>query len=193
MASELDIWNLALVLLRKKPIKNPDASSPEATTMRAVYPLAFDFLLREYPWSFCSKVESLALTELSSPLYTYVYQYPLDCVKATQLVSPDNINKEQDYEIATSNKTKVILSNVSNAVLRYTTRETITNDIDATFIVALAARLAADAAISLTGRTEIWEACERRYMDLIEKAKVADARECKRTAKETSSIADSRF
>ena len=194
MASKLDIWNLALVFLRKKMINDPDSSSPEATTMRTVYPLALDFIIREHPWSFCSKVESLALSDETSPLYTYVYQYPLDCIKATQLVSPDYIHKDQDYEIATSSSgLKVILTDVSNAVLRYSTRVVKINDFDPSFVVALASRLAADAAINLTGRTDIWEACEKRYLELINKAKVADAKECKTTVKETSSIAESRL
>ncbi len=87
----------------------------------------------------------------------------------------------------------MILTDVGKAVLRYTARITDTNEFDSSFVVALAARLAADGAVNLTGRPDMWEANERRYMELLNKAKVADAKECKKTVESTSEIADSRF
>ena len=194
MANKLDICNLALIYLRKKPIKDLGSSSLEATTMSRLYPLIFDFLLREHPWSFCSKVKALALCEEVSPLYRYVYQYPTDCAKVEQLVSPESIHKSQDYEVASGSMgSKVILTDVGNAVLRYSEKLTDTSDFDPSFVLVLAARLAADAAINLTGKAELWEAAERRYIEFLNKAKLADAKESKTSVDELCDLAQARL
>jgi hypothetical protein len=206
MPNKVEIANLALGNIRAASILNFSESSLEAQTINARYDIARRYVLRAFPWNFCNKIEALAETAETIIKYTYVYTYPADCLRANSLVPNfllgtdrtaylrfyydypmdrrvEDLNSQfQPFEIGNINDTKVIMTDLSEAYLQYTSDVIDTTLFDENFVEALSWYLAAQCAIPVVGAEkgrEMRADALRIYNTFINEAQVINANERK--------------
>lgn len=153
MASELDIFNLALDALKQAEMNDPDVESSVGRKVRRQYAQARDALLQAHNWSFARKVQ--ALSAAADPVavlgWTYAYSKPTDFIAARRVLSdefwPVNylLPTMQDHRV-----TDVIYSNYTPVWLEYTYRPHVTK-FPPMFVDALWLALASRLAVALTG------------------------------------------
>jgi len=183
MASAVDICNIALGRLNIDPIN--DISPPVTAVEKAcarLYPTARDDTLRSFPWNFAQKEVQLSLVAgVTKVGYEYVYAMPTDCVAARNIVSAAGRNIEQKYQVISNDAgtAKIILSNVAEMWLAYTSNDIATPLFDASFIDALSWRLAADLSVPLKFSAEIQTAMWQAHTSILAHAQANDAAEGK--------------
>ncbi len=125
-------------------------------------------------------------TEKQAVLYgtSFLYQYPEDCLVARCLYSAKeniahkNDTIEQDFHLELAQDgTKLLLCNVSDAVLIYTAYVSDASLWDAMFTDALAWQLAAELCVSLGNDMQKGQQLETRALQAFEKAKTLDSKE----------------
>lgn len=172
MASEVDICNLALSHIGDTATVasiNPPEGSAQAEHCARFYSFARDALFEMHDWNFCITRTPLNLLASAVPPWTYVYGVPNLLVTAIAVQSadaPDDFCEPGDisdagvsfvptpiqtfgdytpqpYLLETlDDGTAVILTNVENAVLRYTRKITDASKFSALFVMALSWYLA---------------------------------------------------
>ena len=171
MASVVDICNLALAHLGDEATVSsidPHEGSPQAGYCALFYPVVRDALLTKYTWSFATRRANLALLADTSPAgWEFVYALPNNCIKPLAVLAPtDNVdaylasligedvdslfskghpdNDHQQFATeALSSGTKVIYSNIEDAILVYIHRTTDTTQYTPLMVLAFARLLAA--------------------------------------------------
>ena len=151
-------------------------------------------VLKDFDWNFASVYRELSLTGNIpvNPKYLYEYDYPNDCLFSRELISY-TCNDALDFEIAANiTGQKVINTNVSPAVLRYT--KLIDNEafFPTEFATALSWYLAFLAAPAITGNRSIQSDCLSIYTSMLAKAKVINASEGLSSLKDECSWIDIR-
>lgn len=148
---------MALGNIRAQRIQSLDDANaiPEAPACKLRYPQARDFVLSDVPWNFAGKIAVLALLTWEPDEWLYAYTWPDDCLTPRYIVPPGKERYQADrieYESAVSSTgTRVILTNLAEASLKYTFRQTNPNRFSAHFIEALSWYLAAVIAIPVVG------------------------------------------
>ena len=146
MASKVDIWNTALSHIGSKTqITDPDERSVEANHCRRFYPLALTVALERYGWSFATR--RIALSEVDNPVdhWAFAYGRPNKCVRERAVLLPESTDdtKEQPYAVESNAAGDIIiLTNVEDAVLKYTTLVEDTTKFSPFFVLALSYDLA---------------------------------------------------
>lgn len=185
MSSEVQICNLALSHLGSYTINALTEASQEARKCKLYYPIARDFVLRDFPWNFAEHRAYLALLSDVTPVgYDYAYQYPTNCLKAREVYNEVTGGEPIDFVVnATSDGTsKMILTNEADAILIYTMRITDPNVFDIAFINALSFKLASDLAQPITKKITLQQAMVRAYAVYMGMAHRANASESKDTS-----------
>jgi hypothetical protein len=197
MASVVDICNMALSRLGCTKITSIDEESTTAKACKIEFEPTRDSILRDYPWNFATKIESLA--RLNGEKYfgwEYVYSYPKSCLFDRKIFNEATYNSvdKQPYRIISSNINSklLILCNLDDAFMEYTAKITDTTLFDASFVDAFAWKLAANLAKPLTGNAELAINLMRTYYQVIDKAAVNNASEVYEKPKRKSSLFDSR-
>lgn len=155
--SETDICNLALGHLGSgKQIADLNKErSAEANSCRTFYAQARDELLRDTEWPFATKVATLALvTNNPTTEWAFSYQYPSDCWYARRIPSASRTDTRESripYRIRYGASGAEIYTDMCSAQLEYTVKVTDPTRFPPDFVQALALRLAAYIAPSLTG------------------------------------------
>ena len=167
--SEVKICNLALRKLGARLIESLSDSSQEAVTCNLFYEQVRDAVLRDHPWNFAAS--RCRLAKLSKgPVFGFSFQYqlPVDCIHLRQLNRPD------DEFVVEGDK---ILTNLDGASAIYTGKVTNPVLFDSSFVMAFAARLAAEIADDITGSStkarEMWTL----YLNAMQSARLADSAE----------------
>jgi hypothetical protein len=144
MNSDIDVGNLALSNLGERAnisSFDPPEGSAHAELVARFYPLARDTLLEGFAWSFALKRAPLALVEVDSNEYDYVYAVPQDCLKVWAVFGEDSAVASFTVE-ADENSTLYVCTDAPDAVISYTIRPLGAERFSAMFAEALAARLA---------------------------------------------------
>lgn len=148
MASVVDICNLALARLGDDATVasvEPPEGSAQAEHCARFYPIARDSLLEMHDWKFATRRVPLALlVETSSP-WAYAYVQPANTIRIVSVLPPTAGSdvETEPYEMETvADGTVVVLTNVPNAVARYTVRVTDPTRFSPLFTDALATLLA---------------------------------------------------
>ncbi len=175
--SPADVVNLALRRLGyKKQIGSLFDGSQAANVALTIYGQTRDEVLRADDWGFAERNVSLALlkqapvggyfppivwTSAYPPIpWLYEYSYPIDCLKVRAIrgvplilpnMDPKPVIFSVENDASLADPDKVILCNVSSAILTYTGRLTNPVDWEADFTEALAAALARRMAPDLVG------------------------------------------
>lgn len=156
MASTTEIANLAISHLGiGKEISNIDTDrSQEANACKRYFKTARDATLRDFNWSFATKINKLALIkEIPNKEWGYSYRYPTDCIHARRILTGKKNESRQQriaYKIAKDDAGKIIFTDEQEAELEYTTRVEDPTFYSEDFIMAFSFRLAAYIAPRIT-------------------------------------------
>ncbi|WP_027179947.1 hypothetical protein [Maridesulfovibrio bastinii] len=167
--SEVTICNLALRKLGAKLIESLDDISQEALTCNLMYGHVRDTVLREYPWNFAASRSRLARLS-DKPVFGFRFQYqkPPDCLHIRQL------NESGDPFVVEGDR---VLTNSDEAYAVYTSRVINPALFDPCFVMAFAARLAAEIADDITGSNSRVKEMWTLYLNTLQSARLADSSE----------------
>ena len=179
-ASKLVIWNMALSHIGAITLNSESDTSAEARKCSLFYEPARDSVLTDFPWNFAERRKALAVLEEVDPIgYEYAYTYPSDCLKIRRIWNPDPTAEPIKYKVTAADdlSKKIILCDERSASLIYTARVENPDLFDASFVVLLSWRLAADLAIPLTRKKTLREGCLKMYGTLLPTVQAGNANE----------------
>lgn len=178
--SKVQIYNITLNILGiTQQIDNCDSQDNRVITLNNYYNLARDYVLKDFDWNFASSFKTLSLANKKphQNKYLYCYDYPIDCVCARDIFSTYSYKLEK-FEIANDeNSNKVILTDLENAVLRYTKKVSDEFYFSSEFTLALCHYLASLCSYSLIGSVQKGQIALNKYKSLLSHAKYLDAQE----------------
>ena len=175
------IFNITIKNLRVSVgIQNTNQTDKNTVVLNEFYESAKDQVLKDYDWNFANSYRELALTGNipPNPHFLYEYDYPNDCLFAREIVTYNDDEDIVEFEVsANSNGQKVINTNRTPVVLRYT--KCIDNEtfFSTEFVTALCWYLAFLSAPAITGNRSIQNDCLTVYNAMIAKAKNLNASE----------------
>jgi len=154
---EVGIYNLALNQIGARDnVTITTEASREAEVCRLWYPVVRDAVLRAAHWPSARKVARLALLStqvdgewselLPEPGYSYCYSQPAD------MLYPRSLTTYEPFIINNFGSVPAITTNVANAILLYTFRQTTVARWESSLQSAIAFGLAAHIAMPLTGK-----------------------------------------
>jgi len=177
MSSEVEICNMALSKIRAGSINSLTENSIQAQQCKLWYPYCRKFLLEDSPWGFATKIAALAVLSGEDLFnWSYVYQYPSDCLYLNRLIlnyeqhgdpadgiavrsrhleeiySPD-LEQQIEYRVynVEGDNGKVIAANDADLRAEYRFNVTDPNKFSNSFVETLAAYLASKIAIPIVG------------------------------------------
>lgn len=177
------------------PISNADVQDDtRATILRNFYETARDEVLKSFDWNFAEKYRELTPLGESSlnPKFNYVFDVPNDCLCARDIYEKGSALTKKFKLSANENGQKVILTNVSPCILRYTRRVTEEEQFDAEFALALSLYLAAMAAQTITGVQAKGDSALKKYWDKIRLGEISNAQEGSDIDEDDSTFLDMR-
>lgn len=168
--SEVAICNLALQEIgRGAMIVALDENTQAARVCRLRYPFARDAVLRAYDWNFASARDSLAAAA-TPPAFGFAFQYPLpgDCLFVRSI---------EDCEAWKVEGRQVLTDRPPPLNIAFTRSIVNPASFDTLFIHALATRIAADIAVSLSESLGKAQSLWQIYMAKLGEARRRDAQE----------------
>ncbi len=193
--SKAQIFNITLNILGvSNPLENANSSDNRAILLNNYYELARDYVLKDFDWNFASAFRELSLLEKNnknSP-YTYCYEYPNDCICARDIVSKGNYELRKFCISSSQSGNCVILTDVENAVLRYTRRVDKEVYFSCEFTTALAYYLASLTSNVICGSMQKGELAYDKYTKILKHAKVINAQEGGENLYDDNTYLDSR-
>ena len=178
--TKAQIFNIVLNILGvSAPLENADASDNRAILLNNYYNLARDYVLKDFDWNFAStsKVLTLSPALYNTSKYRYCYDYPNDCICARDVYSIDDYVLQKFCISSLEDGSLVILTDVENAVLRYTRRVDKEIYFSCEFSMALAYYLASLVSNVLVGSVQKGEMAWEKYTKVLKHAKVINASE----------------
>lgn len=181
MASKVEIANRALAKIGDKRVTSLDDDSKQAREAKAAFDIVRDSELRARRWSFSIKRTTLAaLADAPAFGYAYQYQLPTDCLRILEVGDTYPGGDLTSYrngpgaEYAIEGRT--ILTNYAAPLkLRYSAQITDTGLYDATFVEALACKLAVELATPLSASETRKNSAWNDYKEAIAAARRANA------------------
>ena len=184
----LEAANKALTLLGVAPIASLDSDVQAARTMKNLFPSVERAVLSDFPWSFAlrlSKLESRSGAVLPSG-WQYAFRYPYKAIVLYQVYLN---NMEKIHYIVENN---VVFTNDPDPFAEYTVKidfKRWPNQVAEAFT----ARLASDAAVTLTGSPQLASAMLDKYGILFSFAKSASLNEENIPHKKSTHYLDVRY
>jgi len=177
MASDVDVCNLSLGWLGKKPILSLDDPQTEAVLCKQNYPVSRDAVLSDAEWTFSIKRFQLP-QDAEVPAYGYGVKY----LVPEEVIRLLNVNDEQLEQGQTSGgdwqlEGPYIVTNAGQANVRAITRVTDPDLFSPEFVRCVAARLASDMCMALTNSKGREETLEKKYYTYLGRAKAQDGRQ----------------
>jgi len=176
MATEVSICNLALSWLAGNLIISLDDEIIEAQLCKANYDSSRDAVLEDRAWTFATK--RYRWTPLSTaPVYGYGYAFMIDpeVVRILEVRDSDgtyNANGANDLDWRREGNT--IVANASVIYVKALRRVADTSKYPPSFVMALAARLAADICIPLTESRQMQQDMWTLYSKKLDDAMATD-------------------
>ncbi len=174
------IFNITLKNLRVSvSIQNANQTDKNTIVLNEFYDSAREQVLKDFDWNFANSYRELSLTGNipMNPKFLYEYDYPNDCVFAREIIP--FVNSEiVEFEIsANSDGQKVINTNLTPSILRYTKSVDNETFFSTEFVMALCWYLAFLSAPAITGNRSIQSDCLSIYTNILAKAKSVNASE----------------
>ncbi|MCD7740107.1 MAG: hypothetical protein LUH11_02015 [Candidatus Gastranaerophilales bacterium] len=175
------IFNLTLKNLRVSVgIQNANQTNNKNTiVLNEFYDSAREQVLKDFDWNFANSYRELSLTGNIplNPKFLYEFDYPNDCLFAREIISYSDRDIVEFEVAANSTGQKVINTNLTPAVLRYTKSVDNETFFGVEFVMALSWYLAFLAAPAITGNRNIQSDCLSVYTSILAKAKAMNASE----------------
>lgn len=167
VTSAVDLVNIALSKLGQQPIMSLDDAKPSARAARARYEDVRDRVLRKDLWKCALKRAALAESAIA-PAFGFARRFslPSDFIR---LAGTDDFLKRARIEGG------FILTNDGDCNIRYVRRMETVADMDDLLKQVIAAELAAELALTLTGDQKKKDALAQEAVHLIEEARYIDA------------------
>ncbi len=196
--SPTQIVNLALSWLGQNQINALTDNQNEAVVMNANYLLSRDKVLNDYAWTFAIRRQILSPVA-TPPAFGFAQQFeiPSDVLYVHRVQRPQNIGATLFSQVAEATRGSVnadwvregqfILAREEVIHCIFVVRITNADLYSPSFIHALAARLAADTALTFTENTKLKDRMEEMYIAKLAEASFSDGRQG-RTEKIVSNI-----
>lgn len=176
--TKLDICNMALAILGQDYLSSLTEENQRAVLCNQYYDIVRQQILRAHDWSWARVKDKLVLLreEEDGPEFaTMVYQKPAACLFVTKLynegihrwIDDREFKLEYDKELAN----EVIRTRMVEAYAEYVKDVEDTSIFDSNFIAALAALLAHEIAMSLTGSTNLSQLAMQKYQLALNEAR----------------------
>ncbi len=163
MASEVSICNQALSWLGGEPISRLDSDTTEAILCNANYALLRDTVIEEGKWTFATARFKL-VPNPTGPAYGYAYRFELPSqILIVTHVTNNNSNKNDSNDYDYRIEGGFILCDDSVVWIKAIVQITDPSKFTATFVQALAARIANDIAMPLTESKAKEERMQKKY------------------------------
>lgn len=172
MASEVDIYNIALAFCGAEPVMDPLQLSTNAKILLAQFPTTRDAVLRAHPWN-CAMARAVLAKNATAPAWGFDNQYTLPadpyCLRVYRLEEPD-----ADYQV----EGRRLLTNEGPPLrILYIARVIDTEQFDALLVQAIGARLAFAANYKLTRNAGLTAKAWDWYRDILAEARSMDGQE----------------
>lgn len=188
MVSETSICNLALSWLGAKQIVSLDEPSTEAEYCRNNYPFIRDAVLEARVWSFSLDRASSTVADLSAWGDLYEHSLPLDWIRVLRVYS-DTTGTVSDW----SKEGVYVLAPEATVYMWGQKRITDTGKMSQLFVQAVAARIAAELAIPLTGKRQLQIDMWQLYRDKLAEAAANDGLQGRHEKLRTGKLISSRM
>ena len=175
--SKVSICNQALLLLGSDIIANLDESNKRATHCSTLYDPARRAVLRRHNWGFARARRDLAqLSEAPAFGFEYYYQLPSDLLRLRSIYQDDGHPYQERYAV----EGHKIAINISPCRVIYTRDVTNPREFDALFDKTLAAWLAWELSLPITGsntKREMMAQALQYYLDMAESVDAVEGSE----------------
>jgi hypothetical protein len=190
--SEVAICNLALDLLKEKPISDIDTPTTDVESLCARwYDQTRTTLIQSRNWSFASKSEAISRGGTPSvSIYADYYTFPNDYLRLTSIVNPNHSLTRYKYHIESN---KILINNSGGSTLDIWfmyDNDTVT-EFPPLFTQLLAARLALVVAHKITAKPKVIETIQKFIITAEKEALAFNGQERPPTRYENSKIVSS--
>lgn len=173
MTTEVDVCNLALGNLLQSSISELSDSSRQAQICNLWYDLTRDQVLSDFDWNFNRKIRALSLIDEEVFNWSYVYQYPADCLRISLIIPNVEVYSQSDssvtprsrfeklpdidkiqvpYEVMVGEDDgKIIVANYDDLRIKYRAKVENPAKFTPLFITALSYLLSANMAVPIVG------------------------------------------
>lgn len=167
---KIDIVNLALARLGQASIASLSEGSEEAAKASAMWDSALEVVLQSCRWGFNIRRMALALQEKDPKGSTYRFRYaqPADMLQAYEIFDG---SPEEGHAIPFVVEDGSVFTDEAGAILIYGVREDRCSRFTPSFRDALAWRLCADLAVSLTQRADLARYAEQMFQNSLSRAR----------------------
>lgn len=176
MATPVQIANLALSWMGQRSINSLNDNQNEAIVMNANYELSRDKVLADAAWTFA--IERQVLAPVADELAFgggNKFLIPNDVLRVHRVYKASNMSQSSNFIAADwAREGKYVISSQETLWAVFIMKVTDPSLFSPSFVHALAARLAADTAITFTESIKMEEKMEARYFMKLEDAKYAD-------------------
>ena len=193
--SKAQIFNISLNILGvSMPLENPNSTDNRAILLNNYYNLARDYVLKDYDWNFASSFKALTLCEKQPDImnFKYCYDYPNDCICVRDIFLKDSYVQQKFSICALDSGQTVIMTDVQNAIARYTKRVEKEVYFSCEFAMALAYYLASLTSNVIVGSVQKGEIAWEKYNKILSHAKVLNAYESGENLYDEKTYLDSR-
>ncbi len=196
MPSEVDISNMALYRVGSSiRITSLNEQIEKTEPVRQAgfwYPIVRDQVLATAPWGFARKSVALAsVTDTTFPGWSYVYEYPSDCIQAVAICDAgglrgpafwwDSWNSRNNaissvekipFQIGTraDGNSNVIMTDIPSAYLFYIFRQTVTATFTPLFVDAFAWKFGSELGSTVNANAARVTRCLQMYQPTLDRA-----------------------
>lgn len=190
------ICNLALSELGLKAITAITEANERARKCNLIFDTTVDEVLRAHPWTFATKRAALAIASGETVAgWDYVYAFPTKCMFIRKLFTENTIDDPTPIpyqELNSTTNTRIIATNLEDAYAEYTSQVNDVSVFDASFIKALAYKLAADLAVPLCGDSALATEKLKKYLLQLDDAKRLNKAEAPESTTTSGAYIDAR-
>lgn len=186
-ASETEVANIALDLLKEQPVNNFTDDVAAARWFGRNFNATRDELLRSHPWNFAMKRAALA-ADSPGPNFGWAFSYtlPSTCLRLLMPTVDGSINGIPiGFEVEGR---KVLTNQTAPLKIRFVQNGSAVPDWDPLFVQALAGLLALKLSNWLTGKAEMSKLASDYYQAALSAGRLVDA-----TEDQTSSVWGERY
>lgn len=174
--SKIEVFNLALTKLGQDRAVSPEDDTEQARVLRSIWDLTVDAVLADHPWKFAIKRDELP-AQASVPLFGWTrrFQLPDICLRLVEVGDDWVWHYGGDHPRFAVEDRCVLTDEDAPLRVRYVQRVSNAGLWVPLFARAVAMRLAADAALKLSGSNKREEVSETSYIQTIRMAKRQNA------------------